>query len=137
MKKFLTFLLGVFVGALLCFVVLFYIGTKASEASEESDNGIPGLTLFEQPGECISNKSFKVILVDSYGNALATEKSSDRYDLYGGMVVLFIAEEGMSYYDDQIIMVPSDQCVRQLGTYRYTTTANSVKTVPVVALRKK
>lgn len=134
MKKFLTFLLGMVVGALLCFLVLFYIGTNPRV---EGDNGIPGLSLFEQPGDVISTKSFKVFQVDSYGNALARECSDEKYDLYLGVVVFFTAEEGKSFYDDQIIKVPVGQCVRQLGTYRYTTTDNFVKTVPAVALRKK
>lgn len=134
MKKFLTFLLGVVVGALLTFAVLFYIGNRAGGGN---DNGVPGLTLFENPGESISTKPFKVFQVDAYGNALATENSNAEFGWYNGMVVLFLAEEGVSYYDEQIIKVPSGQCVRQLGTYRYTTTANSVKTVPAVALRKK
>ena len=134
MKKFLIFLLGMVVGALLCFLMLFYMSTSANESS---DNGIPGLSLFEQPGESISTKSFKVFQVDTYGNALATENSNAEYGWYNGMVVLFLAEEGVSYYDDQIIKVPSGQCVRQLGTYRYTTTADLVKTVPAVAIKKK
>lgn len=133
MKKFLIFLLGVFVGALLCFLVLFYIGTNPRV---EGDNGIPGLTLFEQPGDCISTQSFKVIQVDQYGNALAMEKSGSG-DLYLGVLVLFLAEENASYYDDQIIKIPSGSCAKQLGTYRYTSNAGSIKTVPAVAIRKK
>jgi len=133
MKKFLTFLMGMIVGALLCLAVLFFLSTSSDEGN---DNGIRGLTLFEQPGDCISTQSFKVIQVDAYGNALAMEKSGSG-DLYLGVLVLFLAEENASYYDDQIIKIPSGSCAKQLGTYRYTSNAGSIKTVPAVAIRKR
>ena len=128
MKKFLTFLLGVVVGALLTFAVLFYIGNRS--------NG-NGLTMFDEPGESISTKSFKVVQVDGDGNALAMEKSGVSENTYLGMVVLFLAEEGKSYFDDQIITIPAGMCARQLGTYRYFTNGGALKTVPAVAIRKK
>lgn len=135
MKKFLIFLLGMIVGALLCLAVLFYMGNSSRE---EGDNGIPGLTLFEQPGENISTKSFKVIQVDNYGNALAMEKGNyNTVDIYDGVLVLFLAEDNVSYYDDQIIKIPSGSCVKQLGTYRYQSNMGQMKTVPAVAIRKK
>lgn len=121
------------VGALLCLAVLFFLSTSSDEGN---DNGIRGLTLFEQPGDCISTQSFKVIQVDAYGNALAMEKSGSG-DLYLGVLVLFLAEENASYYDDQIIKIPSGSCAKQLGTYRYTSNAGSIKTVPAVAIRKR
>ena len=130
MKKFLTFLLGMIAGALLCLGVLYFMGNSTG-----NDND--ALTLFEQPGDVISTKPFKVFQVDASGNALATENSNAEYGWYNGMVVLFLAEDGVSYYDEQIIKVPSGKCVRQLGTYRYITTSNTVKTVPAVALRNK
>lgn len=117
------------VGALLCLGVLYFLGNSGA--------GNDGLTLFEQPGESISTKAFKVIQVDNYGNALAMEKSGYGEDTYLGMVVLFLAEEGVSYYDDQIIKMPAGMCAKQLGTYRYQTGAGNVKTVPAVALRQK
>ena len=98
------------VGALLTLAVLFYIGNRVGGG----DNGIPGLTLFEEPGDCISTQSFKVIQVDQYGNALAMEKSGSG-DLYLGVLVLFLAEENASYYDDQIIKIPSGSCAKQLS----------------------
>ena len=129
MKGFLKFFLGMIVGALLCLGVLYFLGNAGA--------GNNGLTLFEQPGESISTKSFKVIQVDYNGNALAMEKSGYGEDTYLGMVVLFLAEEGVSYYDDQIIKMPVGMCAKQLGTYRYQTGAGNVKTVPAVAIRKK
>lgn len=128
MKGFIKFLLGVVVGFILCFVILFFIGNRS--------NG-NGLTMFDEPGESISTKSFKVVQVDGDGNALAMEKSGVSENTYLGMVVLFLAEEGKSYYDDQIISIPAGMCARQLGTYRYFTNGGALKTVPAVAIRKK
>ena len=112
--------------------VLFYMSNNAGEGN---DNGIHGLTLFETPGDCISSQPFKVIQVDAYGNALAMEKSGN--DIYLGVLVLFLSEENASFYEDQIIKIPAGSCAKQLGTYRYTSNAGSVKTVPAVAIRKK
>lgn len=128
MKGFIKFLLGVVIGFILCFVLLFFIGNRS--------NG-NGLTLFDEPGESISTKSFKVVQVDGDGNALAMEKSGVSENTYLGMVVLFLAEEGKSYFDDQIITIPAGMCARQLGTYRYFTNGGALKTVPAVAIRKK
>jgi len=46
-------------------------------------------------------------------------------------VVLFLRVEGTSYYDNQVIKISSKQCVRQIGTYRYETKNDLVKTVPI------
>ncbi len=67
------------------------------------------------------------------GNALATVK--DLSDL--GMVVLFLANNEKSYYDDQKINVPSDKCVMQIGTYKYNTASDFEKTVPVIRIMDK
>lgn len=128
MKGFVKFLLGVVVGFILCLGLLYFIGNRS--------NG-NGLTMFDEPGESISTKSFKVVQVDAGGNALAMEKSGYGENTYLGMVVLFLAEEGKSYYDDQVITIPSGMCARQLGTYRYLSNGGELKTVPAVAIRKK
>ena len=54
-----------------------------------------------------------------------------------GMVVLFLAGNETSYYDDQKIYVSSDMRVMQVGTFRYMTREEMVKTVPVVAIMDK
>ena len=92
--------------------------------------------MFNEPGDCVSSEPFKVLWVDSDGNALARERDDEKYDLYHGITVLFLAQEGMSFYDEQIIKVPDGKCVRQLGTYRYITDPlDDVKTVPAVVIR--
>ena len=46
-------------------------------------------------------------------------------------------KNGKSYYDDQIIKIPSGKCVKQIGVYKYQTKDGFEKTVPIVDIRKK
>ena len=131
MKNFLIFLAG-FVSGIIC---LFLVSLAVTSGSNDDPQGIPGLTMFEQPADVISSDSFEVLQVVSGGNALANagEKSYGGNYTYYGMVVLFIANENTHYYDDQIISVPRGKCVRQIGTYQYETKMG-YKTVPAVAI---
>lgn len=72
------------------------------------------------------------------GDALANE-IEEKYStsLHTGLVVLFLHENGKSYYDDQIIKIPSEKCVKQIGVYKYPTKDGFEKTVPIVDIRKK
>ena len=94
--------------------------------------------LFENEGECISENSFEVFQVLDSGDALANE-IEEKYStsLHTGLVVLFLHENGKSYYDDQIIKIPSGKCVKQIGVYKYPTKDGFEKTVPIVDIRKK
>lgn len=125
MKNFLIFLAGMITGAALLFGVAYFYNNSSS-----SDNGI---TMFEQEGDAISTNSFNVIQVVN-GGALAMEYT---YCIPTGLVVLFIDEEGYSYYDSQNITIPKGKCARQIGIYRYVTKESVEKTVPVVAIRNK
>lgn len=49
-------------------------------------------------------------------------------------VVYFAKEKDKIYYDDQKIIPASGQCFEYVGTYRYTTTANTNKVVPKAKL---
>lgn len=131
MKNFLIFLAG-FVSGIIC---LFLISLAVASGSNDDPQGIPGLTMFEQPADVIPSDSFEVLQVVSGGNALANagEKSYGGSYTYYGMVVLFIADENTHYYDDQMISVPRGKCVRQIGTYQYETKMG-YKTVPAVAI---
>ena len=51
-----------------------------------------------------------------------------------GIVVLIYADENSHYYDGQIITATNGCKFRQLGTYRYNTKDNNVRTVPAVAI---
>lgn len=130
MKKYVVFILGFISGAAaLLLVSLIIAGSAANNPTR-----IPGLTLFEQPGEVMTSPSYEVLQVVQGGNALANAESN--YGSYFGMVVLFLANEGVSYYDDQIINIPKGKCVRQVGTYQYQTQVG-YKTVPVVQFYDK
>ncbi len=64
------------------------------------------------------------------GSALATVEDISNI----GMVVLFLTDEGVSYYDDQKINVPTGKRVMQIGTYKYMTRSEMEKTVPIVQI---
>jgi len=50
------------------------------------------------------------------------------------IVVLLMNNEGLSYYDEQKIEIPSTKCARQIGSYQYPTKDEIVKTVPAVVI---
>lgn len=145
MKRWIYFALGVVVGFFLCiafgYVCLFLFDDMDDYSPKTEQKQEPKklyeLILFDQPGDCISFKDFKVTNVDEQGNAFARERDNDRYESYFGMTVLFLAEEGKSYYDEQIIRIPKGKCVKQLGIYKYKLSEYSKdqKTIPAVAIR--
>ena len=101
-----------------------------------------GVTLFDQPGECLNAKAFEVMQVVDNNHALAHEVEWDdvleRYMQTGsGLLVLVTNDNGEYYYDDQIIEVPQGMCMRQVGIYRYQTRMDMEKTVPIVKLMSK
>lgn len=126
-KKILIYIAGVVTGALLVilFAVLF--------ASNNSAND--GITLFEQEGDCVSGNSFKVFQVLETGDALANE--IERGFLATGVTVLFLNDGKTSYYDDQVIKIPSGKCATQIGVFKYESRSGVEKTVPVVEIRDK
>lgn len=134
MKNFLIFLAG-FVSGIIC---LFLVSLAFASSSNDDPKGIQGLTIFEQPAEVIPSDSFEVLQVINGGNALANagEEIYGNEYMYTGMVVLFMADDNTHYYDDQIISVSRDKCVRQIGTYQYETKLG-YKTVPVVSIFDK
>jgi len=131
MKKALIFIGGVVTGVILTFVVVLIIGVAANGGSVANNNYV----MFEQEGNVISTNSFEVFQVLDSGDALANE--IEDYGVASGVTVLFLAEDGASYYDDQVIEIPTGKCVRQLGTYKYPTKSGFEKTVPIVGIRNK
>lgn len=132
MKKFLIFIAGGFVGA----VIALAIPYLNSEENEYYHNSI---TLFKESGECISTNNFKVLQVTD-GGALALElidTGIEKLDVPSGLVVFFKDETGVAYYDGQVIKMPKGMCAKQIGVYRYLTTEETEKTVPIVGIMKK
>lgn len=137
MKKWVVFLLGMIAGGVLTFVVMLVLAIGAN--TNANNNGV---TLFDQPGECLNAKAFKVMQVVDNSHALAHEvewnELLERYVQTGlGLLVLVTNDNGEYYYDDQIIEVPQGMCMRQVGIYRYQTRMDMEKTVPIVKLMSK
>lgn len=137
MKKWVVFLLGMIAGGVLTLVVMVILAMGAN--TNANNNGV---TLFDQPGECLNAKAFEVMQVVDNNHALAHEVEWDdvleRYMQTGsGLLVLVTNDNGEYYYDDQIIEVPQGMCMRQVGIYRYQTRMDMEKTVPIVKLMSK
>lgn len=128
-KSILIYVGGVVTGIILTFAFFFFVALGNANGTP-SDNNV---VLFEKPQQEINVKSFEVMQVLPDGSALATVEDISNI----GMVVLFLADKGISYYDDQKINVPSGKCVMQIGTYKYTTRSEMEKTVPIVEIMDK
>lgn len=129
-KKIWIYVAGIVTGIALTFLfALIFAG--GNERTIEN-----GITMFDTPGECVSEKSFKVMQVLDTGDALAAELD-DRFNVAIGITVLFLSENGSSFYDDQIIQVPSGKCARQIGTFRYRTNGGLDSTIPIVEIQDK
>ena len=135
MKKWVVFLLGMIAGGVLTFVMMLVLAIGAN--TNANNNGI---TLFDQPGECLNAKAFEVMQVVGNNHALAHEVEWDELledYMQTGLLVLVTNDNGEYYYDDQIIEVPQGMCMRQVGIYRYQTRMDMEKTVPIVKLMSK
>lgn len=126
MKKFLIFVAGMVTGAVLIIIVSMFLAGGGNSSN--------GIVLFEQPGDCVGTNDFEVMQVLDSGDALAREFEDG---LAIGKTVLFLAEDGVSYYDDQVIEIPKGKCAKQVGTFKYTTNGGMDKTVPIVSILDK
>ncbi len=138
MKNFLLFAGGVVTGVIL--TIIFAVVVYNASGIQDGNNSIKednDFTLFEEPGEALSEKSFKVFQVISNDAALANAQSAPDIDIYAGPVVLITNDEGKMYYDDEIINVKKNEIARQMGIYRYPTKNDMIKTVPIVKIMKK
>ena len=143
MKKWLIFGGGVLTGivlTLLLSIALYYKQNKVTAASEkapiesvaEEDSPI---TMFDEPGDVIETKSFKVLQSVCKGAALSYTEENGSY--YMGLLCLLVDEKGKYYYDDEIVKVPAGKVVRQVGVFEYENGAGMAKTVPVVKIMDK
>ena len=137
MKKWVVFLLGLISGVVLTLVTMVILAMGAN--TNANNNGV---TLFDQPGECLNAKAFEVMQVVDNNHALAHELEwNEILESYvptaSGLLVLVTNDNGEYYYDDQIIEVPDGMCMRQVGIYRYQTMSDMEKTVPIVKLMNK
>lgn len=119
-------------------------------ANKPIENGLLGLTLFSEKGECITttskNKSceievFQVLAPNAalgsikyyIDEELFEGKIYRDYDILNDVVVLLINYDNKTYYDNQKIDI-SNKCARQIGTYQYKTKSKIEKTVPAVEI---
>ena len=140
MKKWVVYLLGVLTGIILMFALAFILNaihssetnnTELVEAEEEN-----GVTMFKEPGDIIEDRNFEVFQVIAKNAALVRGKS-DGSKYYLGTVYLLMNEEEKYYYDDEIIKVPKDKVVRQMGIYQYPTKNDIIKTVQIICIMDK
>ena len=125
MKNVFIFIGGFVVGVLATFLV-----EPSIYVENEPNDGLIGLTIFPEKGECITKNKIEVFQVLKPNMALATTGK-----MYDGIVVLLINYEDKAYYDEQKIQIPANKCARQIGTYQYTTKLHEFKkTVPVVVI---
>jgi hypothetical protein len=135
MKKFLIFI-GGFIAGILATIFVAYLMTIASKPN---DDGLLGLKVFPEKGECITSEGeLEVFQVLEPNVALA---NTVKYGDYGirnyseEIVVLIIDYNGNTFYDDQKIKIPKNKCARQIGTYQYNTKKDNFgKTVPAVVV---
>ncbi|MBP7056728.1 MAG: hypothetical protein KBB52_07730 [Candidatus Omnitrophica bacterium] len=125
MKKILLFGGGFITGIVAAIVVLMLIA-----ANNQLNDDLLGLTIFPEKGECITTGGeIEVFQVLKPNMALA--KIGEFPD---EIIVLLVNYDGKSYYDDQKIKISTGKCVKQIGTYQYTTKDKFMKTVPTVVI---
>lgn len=95
------------------------------------------MTLFDEPGECISRKDFEVQKVLPSGDAVAMEirEISSGYVFTSDLKVLILADEDSHFYNHQIIKTPKGKCARQIGTYIYAEYGDYREIIPIVSFK--
>jgi hypothetical protein len=146
MKRFLIFIGGFIAGVL----ATIFVGYLLVIANKPNDDGLIGLTVFPEKGDCVKTASksksteIDIFQVLEPNMALGNIKNFTDKKMYGGdnyrnydigndVVVLLINYDGKTYYDDQKINV-TNKCLRQIGTYQYTAKIGIEKTVPAVVI---
>lgn len=138
MKKWMIFVLGIFVGIIIMgFIDILKISSNEPENNETEiiDEKDDGVTMFNEPGEVFSETSFRVFQVLDKGAALVS--GNTKYGTYTGINCLLINKEGKLYYDDEIIKVPQGKVARQMGVYQYPNRDGMIKTVPIIEILDK
>ena len=101
------------------------------EESMSFGNQNTDYTFFDEPGEVMSDNSYKVEQVLEDGSAIARGKSEYGSSYYGIKVLIW--DEDASFYDGQIIKANDRKCFRQIGIYKHL----AYDTYPIVALTDK
>lgn len=122
-KSYLIFAGGVVAGVVMTLLFLMVMGSSQGDSQEE-------LVMFKQPKQEIHATLFEVRQVYQDDYALATIREGDEYL----EMVLLMKSDGSVFYDGREIRVGKGQRALMVGTFRYTTVLDFVKTVPVVRI---
>ena len=143
MSKGLSYFLGIVTGILLTlgfFAVKAYTQSRGENGPQtEEETKLPdGVTMLDEPVPFNEAKNFQVLQVVFEDAALAQSEKKMQYTgsiYYTDPVVLIVADEKNTFYDDQIVKAPKDCKVIQVGTYNYKTQMGW-KTVPIIRFAK-
>lgn len=143
MSKGLSYFLGIVTGILLTlgfFAVKAYTQSQGENGTQtEKEAKLPdGVTMLDEPVPFNEAKNFQVLQVVFEDAALAQSEKKMQYTgsiYYTDPVVLIVADEKNTFYDDQIVKAPKDCKVIQVGTYNYKTQMGW-KTVPIIRFDK-
>ena len=125
MKSFLIFIGGFITGILALFLFTFMMND-----SNEPNDGLVGLSLFAEKGDCISqDRQIEIFHVIEPNYALANIG-----EIPDEITILLINYDNKTYYDQQKIRIPANKCARQIGIYHYTTMVGMDKTIPAVII---
>ena len=125
MKKTFIFISGLISGIVLTILFLVVVSGFSNSNSDYS--------FFEKAGEHIDYNAFQVFQVLDNGDALATGMIEYHdFRVPTAVIVLFMEKKNSAYYDGQIIEVPDRKYARQIGTFKYLTDSDMMKTVPIV-----
>lgn len=109
-------------------------GIKSVETITATINS--GKTLFEKPGDCVSKKNFEIQKVLESGDAIALEimESNSGYVFTSDLEVMLLAQDGKTFYNNQVVKVPQGKCARQIGSYKYQQYGHT-KVIPIVEIK--
>ncbi len=150
-KLALTYIGGILTGIILTFIVMICVAKSVVkkqaqerellmqqmiEAAEEREQAYDdykphdGITLFDEPQEEMKGTYMTVYSVAGNGNATVWVR--DRNDIYHKKKAVMLAKEGISYFDNQEIKVPSSKKIMVIGTFK-----DLSETLPVIDLLDK
>lgn len=144
MSKGLSYFLGILTGILLTlgFFAVRSATTKDSakgtEATEKTAKLPDGITMLDEPIPFTEAKNFEILQVVFEDAALAQSEKKMQYTgsiYYTDPIVLIVADQKNTFYDDQIVKCPKDCKILQVGTYQYETKMGW-KTVPIIRFVK-
>lgn len=145
MSKGFIYFLGILTGVLLT-LGFFAVRSNSSkgeinvgEKTEEKTKLPDGVTMLDEPIPFKEAKNFEVLQVVFEDAALARSEKKMQYTgsiHYTDPIVLIVADQKNTFYDDQIVKCPKESKVMQVGTYKYQTQMGW-KTVPIIRFVKE